>query len=938
MPLPSRQRWLLRPGSLVLCLALAVLAPAGTEEQAPPAPAPKPAETAPAQPAPSGEKQAEAAPTAPSSAQPAAPAGTTPASGTPEGAVSAEPAQPSGLPPASTPATRSPEAASPASGSSGAPPRIPFPTSAPSSTGSQGTSTTPAWSSFIAGKKTKVNVDFRGAEIDNVLKFFSMAAGVTIVKDQALKGPVTIVSAKQLSLDEAFRVLDAVLSSKGYRLVKEGPLLRIAGAAPQAPSTQWPSSGDPARSGDWGRFGDRGRFGGSDMRPNEIRVFELQHADAQQVARVINDLFPNRGGFMGMARMRRAPGGDGQQAGMPMMQTGPEVRASADDYTNSVVVNANPEYISKVEVLIRNLDKEVTSTMQTRVFPLEYASATEMADVISSVLLSTAPGQRTAASQSLPFEQRIRGGGGRTAFYAVRAQVVPNERTNSLIVTATPSNLAIAEMVIQELDKPVEFESTTYVLPLANAQAMDVAYLLDQALRTGGTSSSYYSQQRYRGTTQRRTTTYRPQSYQRRSAASDAPARSRAQASLDEVRLPDALDEEALSEEGLDGADPASSRQFPGWRGGAGSSGATVRVGRAGSGQIVNLLDLAGQANVVADPNTNSLIITTTPENYDAIKEIVKQLDTVPEQVLIEALVVEAALDSTSKLGMEWSWMQENVAGASVGANVKMLPQDLAQERTNFKFSVIGPSLQTVLTALSTDKRFNVLSTPRIFTANNRQAQINISQRVPYIMSTRETDAGTVTYNYGYLDVGLVLDVTPHITQNGMVNIEVTQEANELQGFTSYQAPLISQRSATTTITVRDGETVVLGGMIREQTDRTVNKTPILGDLPILGGLFRSRGVTKGKTELMIFLTPRVVRDVEQAAALSRDQQRQVKIVLPSSAVPPTDAVAPNGVQPAAAVPPTDAVAPNGAQPAPVPPSNTASPNAVQSAPEPAKP
>ena len=247
------------------------------------------------------------------------------------------------------------------------------------------------------------------------------------------------------------------------------------------------------------------------------------------------------------------------------------------------------------------------------------------------------------------------------------------------------------------------------------------------------------------------------------------------------MRLSDALDEDALPEELWDGSEAASSRQFSGFRGGARSSGATVRVGRAGSGQIVNLLDLAGQATVVADPNTNSLIITTTPENYDAIKEIVKQLDVVPEQVLIEALVVEATLDSTSKLGMEWTWMQQDMAGASVGANIKMLPTDLAQEPTSFKFSVIGPSLQTVLTALSTDKRFNVLSTPRIFTSNNRQAQINISQRVPYVVSSRETDAGTISYNYGYLDVGLVLDVTPHITQNGMVNIEVTQEANELK-------------------------------------------------------------------------------------------------------------------------------------------------------------
>lgn len=896
MPLPSRQRWLLRPGSLVLCLALAVLAPAGTEEQAPPAPAPKPAETAPAQPAPSGEKQAEAAPTAPSSAQPAPsapaqPASVAPAPATPQGTETAVPAQPSGLPPAPAPATPAPSAASPASGSSTAPPRIPFPTSAPSGTEWQGTPAVPAWSSFIAGKKAKLNIDFRGAEIDNVLKFFSMAAGVTISKDPALKGPVTIVNAKQLSLDEAFRVLDAVLNSKGYRLLKEGPLLRIAAAAPQAPPVQWPSPGG------------FGRAEGPEERPNEIRVFELQHADAQQVARVINDLFPNRGGLAAMARARRTRR-DGQQAGMPMVPTGPEVRASADDYTNSVVVNANPEYISKVEVLIRDLDKEVTSTMQTRVFQLEYASATEMADVVSSVLLSSAPGQRTAASQSLPFEQRMRGSGGWRALYAVRAQVVPNERTNTLIVTATPSNLAIAAMVIEELDKQVEYETTTYVLPLANAQAIDVAFLLEQALRTGGTSSSYYSQQRYRSSSsQRRTTTYRPRTNQRRSAEVDAPARGRAQAGLDaaqpEMRLSDALDEDALPEELWDGSEAASSRQFSGFRGGARSSGATVRVGRAGSGQIVNLLDLAGQATVVADPNTNSLIITTTPENYDAIKEIVKQLDVVPEQVLIEALVVEATLDSTSKLGMEWTWMQQDMAGASVGANIKMLPTDLAQEPTSFKFSVIGPSLQTVLTALSTDKRFNVLSTPRIFTSNNRQAQINISQRVPYVVSSRETDAGTISYNYGYLDVGLVLDVTPHITQNGMVNIEVTQEANELQGFTNFQAPLISQRSANTTISVRDGETVVLGGMIREQTDRTVNKTPILGDLPVLGGLFRSRGTAKGKTELMIFLTPRVVRDVDQAAALSRDQQRQVNIVLPSSTALPSDAVTPNAAQPA---------------------------------------
>jgi general secretion pathway protein D len=227
---------------------------------------------------------------------------------------------------------------------------------------------------------------------------------------------------------------------------------------------------------------------------------------------------------------------------------------------------------------------------------------------------------------------------------------------------------------------------------------------------------------------------------------------------------------------------------------------------------------------------------------------------------------------------------------------------------------VVGKSLNAVLSTLASDKRFNVLSTPRICTTNNRQAQINISQSVPYVQDVRETESGTRTYSIGYLDVGIILDVTPRITRDGLVTIEVVQQANELQGFTTFQAPMVSQRQAETTITVRDGETIILGGMIRDQKDRTVRKVPVLGDLPLIGGLFRSMSNSTQKTELMVFLTPRVVRDPEQAAQLTELQKKQINVVLP----PPPGSLpeTPESQRPGAAPTGEQQPAPNG-QPAP---------------------
>jgi len=158
-------------------------------------------------------------------------------------------------------------------------------------------------------------------------------------------------------------------------------------------------------------------------------------------------------------------------------------------------------------------------------------------------------------------------------------------------------------------------------------------------------------------------------------------------------------------------------------------------------------------------------------------------------------------------------------------------------------------------------------------------------------MTTVDATTGAQSFNYAFEDVGIVLTVTPHITSNGYVTMDVDQSANDLQGYTSFNAPIVNQRTASTTVSVKTGETIVLGGIIRNQVTSTVNKIPILGDIPILGQLFRSTTKDNQKTELMVFLTPQVIRNDDDAKGLkdstikgmTPDAQKTLKNAIPPS-------------------------------------------------------
>jgi general secretion pathway protein D len=768
-----------------------------------------------------------------------------------------------------------------------------------------GGDTTP-WTSFKLNPKTRINLNFHNANVDAVIGLLSKTSGVTIVKDPALTGAITVTSAKPVGLNDAFQILATTLSLKGFNMSKQGNLLVIKNQ----------NQGRGGRNG-----GGTGGFDISQIPPGifdggqqstELKVFPITYANASQLARVINDVFATSGQQTNPFAALFGGGGAQGGRGNPFQQGGrgggfqfgnrgqsqSSVRASSDDFSNSVIVNAPGNMMDQVGDIIRKLDKQTEDIQAAKVYKLTYATASLLAPTVQNVLTANAPkGRGGISGQNVPIEQRfqqaMRFGSAQAAF----GTVVADDRTNSLVVTATPENQELVSKVIADLDTDVPIQNTTFVFPLSNARASDIATLMQQAFgtRQGGTGGRTGNN------------TGRPNTNQPRRNTGGGGGGGGLGGGLGGGRQAAVIDPDgknldlALADPDADSGELMTSigvQQGGGFGGffGGGQRGqqGTNQMGRDAQGRPVNIRDLQNQITVIPDPNTNSLIVVTTPDNVQLIQSILDQLDKIPEQVMIETMIIEATLDSSSQFGVEWNFVQNKAFGnngttGNAGAGFGL--QNATPPLQGFKYTLAGGDLGVFLNALKSDTKFQVLSTPRIFTSNNVEAEINISQSIPYVVSTREDANGNLTFNYQFQDVGIVLTVTPHITANGYVTMDVDQTANDLQGFTSFNAPIVNQRQATTTVSVKDGETIILGGIIRKNVTSTVKKVPLLGDIPILGQLFRSTSKSDIRTELMVFLTPRVVRNPEDARVL---REKTTKNLTPQSqkslknAIPPT--------------------------------------------------
>lgn len=202
----------------------------------------------------------------------------------------------------------------------------------------------------------------------------------------------------------------------------------------------------------------------------------------------------------------------------------------------------------------------------------------------------------------------------------------------------------------------------------------------------------------------------------------------------------------------------------------------------------------------------------------------------------------------------------------------------LADEAFGLKYGVLGESLEALLMSLEKNTKVNILSTPRILTLDNHEAIINISQEVPYLESTQETATGGVLTSYNFRDVGVILTVTPRINKSGTVTLDMNQQINSLVEFTLFNAPVIAKREATSTVTVKDGQTMIIGGIIEDNKTETIHKVPILGSIPFIGKLFRREEKKTEKTELMVFITPHIIRNPEEADEITKKQQSELTL------------------------------------------------------------
>ena len=285
------------------------------------------------------------------------------------------------------------------------------------------------------------------------------------------------------------------------------------------------------------------------------------------------------------------------------------------------------------------------------------------------------------------------------------------------------------------------------------------------------------------------------------------------------------------------------------------------------------------EVNVVADKDANKLLISVSPRLESQIMEMVRELDQPPPQVMIQVLMAEVTLDNRLEWGFEFAAQDlfytrtgqdyDVVLGTSVGA---------AGTGSGFTFTMTGEDFTLLLHTLETQSRAQILSRPQIMVMDNQKANISVGEDVPYVSNVTINQLGQTQSTVGRQKVGIILDVTPHITPDDFVRMEVKPEISRLSDSTvqlseNLFAPVFIERTAETVVTVKNGETIVLGGLIRNEKGQSETKVPVLGDIPVLGLFFKSQTNTNSRAELLIVMTPRILRTVEDARRISIEER-----------------------------------------------------------------
>lgn len=693
------------------------------------------------------------------------------------------------------------------------------------------------------------SMSFDKADAQSVLKFLSMISRIPIIIDTDLKGSMTILCPDKLSLQEIYEVMNVALRVRGFTMVGNlsSKIIRVIPFTKALTDTIGVTTGMELRKG----------VADTDL---VTQVIPLNYADSTKLAADLK----------------------------PLVST-TQASISSIASTNTLVITDDASNVRKLVDIIKSMDIDTMGVIEVNVYQCRYSLADSLATTLNNLFQTgtpSRPGQTPAAPQGGARGQRGQQAQGATSsdmgLAGIKGMITfaSDIRTNRLIITGTHERIETVLEVVKELDIDTMPNVNVKFFPLQYGDATAVASQLNnlfvqptQARATGQMGGGGGGRFGAVAQPAASTTSSVAAGLKENMAVPDVRTNSvivtateinmkAFESMIKQLDAPKVLSE-ITNVYPLKYAKAASlaSTLNQLFRQNTSSGGRSVggnniaSIFGLGSASTTDNSPLAQLKNItiVADSITNSLLVTGPPNTSTLMNDLIKKLDKRTAQVFIEVAIIDVTLDKDNQFGVEWQW---NDANDKASTNFGQ-----AALATGLKYSILNNNVSALLHALQSRNNVKVLSTPSITTADNVEAKISIGQDVPYVSNTTVTSGGNLQNTISFQSVAISLTVTPHVNGNSdVISLDVHQLINDIiRQDTTLNAPIIANREAQTTVTVKDGQTIVIGGIIQENKSDFIKAVPILSSIPLIGSFFKSKEHKTSRSELMVFLTPRIL-------------------------------------------------------------------------------
>ena len=649
-----------------------------------------------------------------------------------------------------------------------------------------------------------ISIAFTDSDLDLVMTQYCEWTGQTYLKNAAIKATISL-KADKLTKQECIEVVQAILGMNNIALVPMGDkfLKVVQSTAPDLVGHGLQINFDPEQE-----------YAGTDKLVTQI--IRLTHVGIPEVQAAIQHVMHAYGKIQTLER------------------------------SNSLMITDTESNILRIQELIEFLD-QATARIEPRIYQIIYADANEIASKLNEIITMAQTDQKKTAitpvgnpaARTPPGVIRARASGAKpasptqatissterasTVIIQGTVKVMADERTNIILIFSQEDNFEFFDTIIEVLDVEVEPVTTFEVVNLEYADAVDLAGTLNDLI---GAASSSRSSSGSSSTSSRSTGG---------SSSRNTSSNSRSPSSNTRV-APKAL--------------PAGE-----------------------SASIENLNRLSEDTKILADERSNSILLMGQKSDIAAIKKVIATLDVMLEQVVIEAAIFEIGLDDSLEHGIDWIYRSQdgNKVGAWDGKSILTnTVGNVVSGALSYYLNAPGINTEFLINLSKTDTDARLIQTPVIMTTDNTEATLTIGEQRPVVTSTSSfaNSSGTQSSNYEYKDIGIQLTVTPRINPQRFVVMELVQKADQLGGNIEIDGnlvPIIKNREFSASIAVPEGGTVVLGGLISTDVVDTVNKIPILGDIPLIGRyLFSSILKVEAQRELIVLMTPYVMTNQKE--------------------------------------------------------------------------